>query len=218
MVYGTIKKYTKKVYNGVKTANNVAAEAHKAYKTAMLVKKMVNAELKTFDTGNLTIAAGTTYYLNYIGQGNDYNQRNGNSIKAKSILQRLILSASTMTSSVARVRCILYRDFENKQATPSVTDLLETNHPLSPINHINGTRFKILFDETYQMVNSINSPQYTKVLVKYIPLKQRPHMKYASTGTTVASADEGSVYFIIVTDDATGPAAILNTRIRYYDN
>jgi hypothetical protein len=208
----------KRVANTASNLATIGATAYKAYKVATMVAGLINVEKKFYDTA-LTVtstafnSSGSVGVYTTMAQGSDYNQRNGNSIKPSSFMSNIIIRNTS--TSVTSGRMIIFRDMENRQANAAVTDVLETATTESPLNHLNGHRFKILKDLHFTL------DQYHPVkYVKYFHKFKKAHIRYVGTGSGVANADEGNIFILFISDQGTGgaPSASLYTRLRFIDN
>ena len=186
--------------------------AKKALKVANFVKGLVNAEYKMLDTSAATTPTATGYVaaLSTILEGADYNNRNGLSIKAASLFLKATIFQNPAANASA-VRCLICIDSDNTGTAPVVSDILETSSVISPLNHTNGKRFKILTDRTYCVNNNGEQERFIK---KYIKL--RHHIKYSNTTTGTRS---GQLYMLVISDTLTNnPSFNYYTRLRYLDN
>lgn len=224
MAYGKYKRrnYTRKRRGGVpwyKRKYNAMQLASKAWSAAKYIKTLVNVERKFNDT-TATQALSTTPYialLTGVPQGNDYNQRAGLSIKSNSMLLRyqVVCNPAMTTTFGQTVRIVLVCDMDNQGSSPAWTDVFESASVISPMNHVNGSRFKILHDKCHNV-----SPGATDALVfrsRYLKLGE--HARFSST--TYNSTKEGHLYFLAMSDTATAanmPTLNYYARYRYIDN
>lgn len=197
---------------------SVGEVAHKAWTTAKYIAGLVNVETKIYDTGLISLSntqfsnAGVVTYLSGVGQGADYNQRNGNSIKAQ---YQNIYAGLVRGSADSMVRVILFRDREQRQALPAVSDVLESVDVRSNYNHNNLNRFTIMKDD----VKILDTYHPYQLFTYNRPLKT--HVYYNGTGATIASADENSIFILFLSETSSGansPTANFNSRLGYVDN
>lgn len=180
------------------------------------LKDVVNVERKTFDTNVATAFSSTvtTQCLNLIAQGNDYNNRQGNSIKASGLSYNIYINKANATNAYDRCRLILFIDKKGEGATPAITDLLESNSFYSLKNHTNRDRFKIIKDMRFSLDNSNN---LSRTLKGFIRLKQ--HIKYQNTTGAIGSTDTNQIWLFYLSDNAAnGPVTAMNFRLRFIDN
>lgn len=192
---------------------SVGQLAAKAYKAAKYVASVVNVERKFFDVTNTGLSpstVGSVYPLSQIGVGDTFNTREGNSIKA--LNEYIQLSAQLNTAAEATfLRCILFMDNENNGSTPAVADVLESVGYLSPINHVNGTRFTILRDCRIILTKTGNAKEYK------IYKKLGSHIKWSGSNGT--DTKEGHLYLLLLSDQATDtPSVNFLARMRFIDN
>lgn len=202
----------------VKTGLSVASTALKAYKIAKTVAALVNVEKKYLDAAGaipntIFTSTGAIYLLSPLAEGSDYNQRNGNSVKFASWKMRLTVGIGTANGNI---RIIIFRDNENRGATPLISELLETSLVYSPLNHTTGKRFTVLRD-IFCPLNTANVPNKSWDIYS----KMNHHAKYAGAGGTTAECREGNIYIMFLSEYPSGvsaPAAYYYSRLRFIDN
>lgn len=187
--------------------------AKKAWSATKYIKSLINVETKFFDvtqTGLSISSSGSIYPLSQIAGGSAYNQRDGNSVKAVSNLCRLSAVLNSPAESVF-IRCIIFTDAEQRASTPAVSDVLESVGYLSPINHINGSRFQVVSDTLLVLKKDMNA-----ISKKYFR-KLNSHIKFSSATST--DTKEGNFYMLLLSDQATNvPTVNFLNRLRYVDN
>lgn len=221
--YPKKKKYYKKRTGGswLNTIGGVAKVASTAMSIAKGVASIVNAEDKLIDTDISGFPlVGTTNSLGgltLIAQGDNDNQRNGNSILAKSVFIRIRMQMSGATNTFGFMRVIVFIDNMQLGTLPTVTDVLQTNDVGSPLNirSTSDQRFTILKDHMFKFAGGQeNQVQMWKL---YKPLTH--HIKYG--GSTASQSDQrnGNLYILYVTQANTETFTIWqNARVRFYDN
>lgn len=189
--------------------------ARKAYSGFKYVKRLINVEKKFFDVSsadNVTSTGAITSLTN-IGEGNDYNQRDGNSILCQSVGLRAVCKINP-SATTTWVRCMIFADNDQRGVDPAVTDILETASYISPLNHVVGKRFKVLYDKVMSL--SINGTEARNFKV-WIPYNR--HVKYTSTAGADASAYEGNLFLLLISNEPTNtPVVSWYHRLRYTDN
>jgi hypothetical protein len=83
------------------------------------LKSVVNVEYKSLDTSlvkNPDNVTGTVDNLCLIAQGDDYNNRNGRSIRLKSLQIKGTIESGTTSANVVRV--LIVKTLENQSAAP----------------------------------------------------------------------------------------------------
>lgn len=212
-----------------RTSTNLAtigSVAYKAFKVAKTVAALINVEKKFFDVPNVSVSqtmfnnAGSVGIYTAMAQGNDYNQRNGISIMPKSF--QLNMNVYNTGTNFSTNRIIVFRDNENRQAIPTVSDVLETVTPQSPLNHVNGKRFRILKDWKFTLDGVSKQTRYIDYYHQFNKpgAKVKDHIRFEGSGAGVASADEGHIFILFISDNITAnaPFGTLYTRLRYVDN
>lgn len=197
---------------------STAELAGKAWTTAKYLATLVNVETKTIDVAPTAVAntsftsTGLVVYLSGTAQGNDFNNRDGNSIKSQYMN---LLVTITKGSSNNNCRVILFRDRENRQALPAPADVLESVDPRAQYNHTNLDRFTILKDSFFL----IDDQRPTRVIE--FSKADRTHIRYEGTTAGVADADENNIFILFLSDTASGatsPSAVFGFRLGFVDN
>lgn len=208
----TIGSYAKSFgYSGVAPAVTAGMAALKGVR---YLKSLINVERKYLDYNQVNQTIGTTptiYPLSQVGGGDAYNQRDGNSIKAASLLYRM---SAVLNPAVEQsfVRAIIFIDHEQRASDPTAAEVLEqsTNY-LSAINHLNGTRFTVLRDLYLNLRKDMNASMVTKFL------RLGHHIKFSSTTST--DTKEGNIYLLLISDtNVNAPTIDFNSRLRFIDN
>lgn len=105
-------------------------------------------------------AAPVDYMLNGTLQGVDVHNRVGNQIKEVGLRIKGVISqnVTSLANACGAIRIIVFRDHDNKAATPTLPDLLEFTGTSSQaynmgslIKWSNRKRFTFLFDQTLPM-------------------------------------------------------------------
>lgn len=204
------------------TAAKWAGYAIKAYRTAKWIKGLINVEKKFYDFSQSATQSATATVLNLsnIGEGNDYNQRDGNSILVQSIQGRFILQMHPSATQTL-FRCIIFRDNDQRGTDPTVADLLEsTSNPLyftSPLLHYVSRRFTIFHDWSFVLDSAKATTKEWKYFKRFT--HGQYHIKYSSTTGADASNWEGALYMMIFSSENTNqPTFTVYHRMRYTDN
>lgn len=206
-----------RVVGGAKTAFRLARKAYSGYK---YLRGMINCEKHFIDTlqaGALISWSGTVTALSASAQGDNINNRVGDSILAKYLTFRYSCTMDSALSTTA-VRWIIFQDTMSLGTIPSASDVLTTtgaaNAVVSLLNIQNALqgRFRILFDKTVALSNTGNKQFISD---EVIPIND--HIKYTST----AGTDEGRnmLYLLTICDvNASDPTVAWSARLAYYDN
>lgn len=158
---------------------------------------------------------GLVVSISSMAQGLDYlNNRVGDSIKLQRIEMRYRV-AMAATAAQTQGRVIIFRDLDGFGTLPTVSDVLQTVSVLSPKDYLNADRFSILYDELFAL--NINGDS-TEVGVVDIP--HEGHIKYLGTTAAAASNGKGSLYFLILSNEAgaTVPFFAHHERIYFTDD
>lgn len=203
-------------------AGKVAKIASTALSIAKGVAAVVNTEYKHFDktTSLSPNTSGLVYHLTNIPQGDDDNQRNGRSIRTKSLYIRgeFKMSNSTpITSYVSNYyRLLLVMDRENKGTLPTVSDILETTSWNSPLKMDNSRQWVVLKDK---LITLDNAKGRSKVFKYFKPLDT--HIKYQGTGAAQADSRNNQLFLVAISNESNPdvlPIFEFYSRLRYIDN
>lgn len=180
-------------------------------KSVGMLKGIINSEKHYTDvslagTGG---SAGSIQLINQVAQGDDVNNRDGNSILCKYIYGNVYLAMNASATNTV-VRCMIVMDTANQGSTPAVTDVIADY--ISPMNVDNTKRFVTLVDRRYTF--SINGDR-GRLIKFYVPVNK--HLRYSSTtGTSVL---QNALYLIIISNEGTNTPTFAGTwRIAFYDN
>ncbi len=187
-----------------------------ATQSVAAARRLLNVEIKQFDVSGAALTPGTAgavYPLTQIGQGDDYNQRDGLSLRtvAMEIRVTLAVPAGGFTDFV---RAVLFVDQENAGATPAVADVLDAAFAQATFNHTNLQRFAVLHDE-FVALETTGHAAHSIVLKQ--PLDN--HVRYSAAAAAAASGREGQVYLLLIgTNNAQPCVAAYYARTSFVDN
>lgn len=179
------------------------------------IRKLINVEEKFFNVNtSFTIpTTGTINCLSQMGQGTDYNNRIGDSLKIQKLVFRAKLLMNTASTGTI-VRVLIIRDLFQQGVDPTFTNVLGGANPLNPKNFLLRDRFSILVDE---LIYLSNSGEDGCSLHYNIP--HEGHIKYIGTTAAAASNGFGSLYLLTVADEATNvPTFTWNSSLYYTDD
>ncbi len=145
---------------------------------------------------------------------NPQGERDGDKITPTSMFFRYTIRRALATASEFDVvRVTVFRDKETNGALPLWQELYANVSVISPLNRLNGQRFKVLFDKVH-----------TLALVGPSILSRKKYMRLSTTTTYIANAatiadagDNHYFYFITTNVAANFPVVDLKCRINYKD-
>lgn len=219
---GRRRRYKRKPYNRkgpssyMGTAQKGLYLAGRALSIAQGVRSIINSEKKTYTSQVLNGTQSTTatiVELSGISQGDDYFNRDGRSILAKSLEVSGWLYMNNSATTTA-IRIIIFKDNNADGSDPTALDVLQTSNTYSlrnPDPH-QMKRFHIMLDKLY-LLDTAKSR-----MAKFDYFKNlNHHIKYA--GTTGNVSNEGSLWALLISNEPVNqPTLNLTSRIRFYDN
>jgi hypothetical protein len=109
----------------------------------------------------------------------------------------------------------VFRDLDGYGTKQAVTDVLESASELSMPKYLNKDRFSILHDEFSCLSITGDSAQ-----VSDFSIPHEGHIKYLGTTAASASNGKGSLYMLIISNEAGAnvPTFAHNDRILYTDD
>ncbi len=187
------------------------------------IRKLINVEMKYIEsnTQSATTQNGTITYLCGIGQGDDFNGRDGDSVRVvKFQLNGCVFRSASSTANEA-VRIMVVRDLQNAGSAPSGGDILETlGTALAPYQHLDGlngpdynNRFTVVYDELF----TINASDQNRLF--RFESDHACHIKFRGTTNGTSSAGSGSYWLLAVSNSSVNtPTVDFVSRITYTDN
>lgn len=222
----------RRIGRGVRQLTKLTTEVAK-------LKDFTNAEFKWYDILNagapaaVTIPQSTnalpdnasTMLLNGIPQGVTESQREGISVKIKSVLHQCVIAAKQGLTTPVRVRMIMFlylRPLGNA-AVPSVSDLLQvaaagnTQPMVAPRKLEHRSRFSILHDKVYSIepAGMVGEQRYIKI---YKKLNFHTLWDTTTTGDNGTGITKNSLWCMYFADGNDKAEMYCDNRIRYIDN
>lgn len=175
----------------------------------------VSSETKVLDTNDTGFSIGTTAkidHLSNIDGGTNINQRVGTKVSPMYILGRLEF-VHNPSATVTFVRVIIFQDLQQVlSTTPSSLSLLQSTDTRSPLNIQNRGRFKIIYDDLF----NLNNFDKTGIVYKFnrkVPMS----MQWSNnTGTNIQK--NGLYIFFLSSDNTNSPLGSYYLRLSYKDN
>ena len=211
-------------------ASNAPSLARTALKTAKWVAGLVNTEYKVFDfvtdltavsiTNNaLPVSQGRTspIPISQVTLGDDMNQRQGRSVKLKSVQLRLTPKMNTgLDHFTIRIALVCYMGettsslFDPNQVWIQPSQADRWVRAFRSVMFHNSNIYKIMWDKVVTMDQDFKSELQ---LDKYFKTDQ--HIKFRDT------YDQGHLFLVIMYDNLSTAGTFdlnISTRIRYIDN
>lgn len=183
-----------------------------------MLKKFINVETKYIDivqtpTPINNNPTGSYHQLfNPVIQGDQYNQRNGQSIVNKSVTMNIYLQMQSAAVTTL-IKVALVMDKKPDVGTPDVSSVFGTTAtPLSQIDtEENGDRFVILKHD----IICLDSSHLVALMQWYVDLTET-HTLFDSAGNDI---EKNALWLFTISDQPTlYPAISVNSRFRFYDN
>lgn len=214
------KKYSRKRRRTMPWYNrpinySVSDIATAAYNGVKYLKGMINSEKHYFDvtgSGNVD-TTGSVNLLTGVAQGDDVNNRNGNSILGKTIFLRVLLTrVAANTNPVNFCRILVVKDMENTGTDPAISDILASATTISPLNVDHTSRYQVLADRVVPLSANGREGSQHKFYIRV-----NDHVKY--TGSGGAAIYKNQIYMMLIGDQATNaPSWSSYSRFGFYDN
>lgn len=214
------RRYRRKKMPNVKqtsyfTPSNIATGVKYAVQGVNLLKGIINSEKKRRDqqgSGNVSVTPSIDL-LTPIDQGDEVNERNGNSVLAKYFTFGCtgVINPSAFATIM---RYIIFVDNDNDGQTPTATELLtNVTNMHSALNPDYTSRFTILADRF------ITLSQNGKAIEQHDIFKRLDfHIKYI-TGTGSTGFGKSNIWLLLYSNEDTNvPTFDYNFRLVYYDN
>lgn len=179
------------------------------------IRKLINIETKFLNVASSQTVSntGSIVPLSQIVQGVNYTERIGDSIKIQKIEFRCKVSMST-SASFTNFRLIIFRDLYQQGADPTITNVLGSASTLNPKNFLLRDRFSLLVDEMFVMSVSGDNACSLEYNIPH-----EGHIKYIGTTAATASNGFGSIYMLVLSDEATNvPTIAYNSNIYFTDD
>lgn len=212
-----------------------------AAKTALGIGKfllsVLNVEYKFYDA-SLSSSGSSIVWLTSIPEGIGANQRNGQSILAKSLQLRWRVRPQTswtpiVTSIVQTYRFIVFIDFNDDGGTPTIdgtanpdSGVLTADNPIANMSMNVPGRYQILHDS----MGELNFPYERAMVIKEDFKELHHHIKYQVNSTQPIPVQgeqrTGNIYMLFTTQQnypdpgsASYPLAYdFQSRVRFVDN
>lgn len=187
------------------------------------IRKLINVEHKFVDVDSSTTSgiAGAIQYISPIAQGDNISEREGDSIKVQSFEITGTCQRDPDSTTLDTLRIMVVRDLQNQATAPTAAEILQTVStiyaPFQRPDFLNGNdlnkRFSIVFEQLFAF------DEYHPNQLFHFRSNHDCHVYYRGTGSTTASAGNGSYWFLAISNFAAeSPIVDYNVRIRFTDN
>jgi len=214
---------------GASTADSVGQYATDAWSLARRtayglneIRKLINIEEKFCDATGTNVSTSSTGVMNPVSelaQGLTSATRVGDSIRIQHIevCGRILANPDAGSTSV---RVMIVRDLDGYGTAPTPADVLESTAtayaPFAPKKFNKRERFSVLFDELFTVQGTDNG--IASAVFSYSS-PHKGHVLYLGTTAATASDGKGSVYVVLISDEASNPAHVTYfSRITYTDD
>lgn len=193
---------------------NAMQLAAKAAKGVWYLKGLVNSEmLHNQSTGNTVVpSTGVVTLLNGMGQGDAASARTGNSILMRNVFLRLCFTQNAAAvTTIYRVMLVLDKQ-QVGDTLPTISDILETVNPLSPLATASVGRFKVMKNWFF---TTDDTKSQTRTIDYYKDF--RFHTRY--NGASNTDIQKNGLYLILLSDQPVNTPRIDYTwKVGYHDN
>lgn len=181
-----------------------------ASKVSKLSKAVEVKRLDQLSAANSISNTSTFFLLNGTAQGDDSQNREGNTAYFSSVY---IKGEITVSDASNTVRIMLIWDNQTNQGAPTEAALFAyTAYPhISTINYDQRERFRVLADDVY-VVDSDDPVVYFK---RFVKIGRKTY--YSASTNVVGSINRGSLYLVAVSDSAatSHPALTFQSRCHF---
>ncbi len=216
------KKYPKKVYRrpGYKACGKmVYGDASRALAVAKGLRRLLNVEIKNFDTQSTVQAINQTptiQQLSNIPQGDGTSARDGAQCKVIGVELNYTLSHNAAGGGNL-IRIMLVLDKQTNQAIYAASDLLEdvtgNDNLVSPRNLNNKHRFSVIHDRLHMMSAATPVVHFRKFIKRDILLR------FDDSTPSIADLTQNSISLLQVGNNTSNlPTLTSFIRLRYVDN
>lgn len=223
-------KWRKYARRGVKLAGAAAAARYgtsggiqRLVSDVNYVKGQLNAELKAVDRelSDIPTTTATVRSLNIMAQGSGSSQRDGISVRNKSIQIKGLVGWNSAAAGPIVCRLVLVYDSMPQGGTPDYYAasgnpcVFDKNTTDSFRRLDNVARFKILWSKRVVLTDTY--PMKSFNVYKKLNFKSKYYI--GQTAGTAATLSSGGLFFMCLSDQAVnGPGVIYDTRLRFIDN
>lgn len=208
------KKQKPSTWERIKRGVDVAATAYTALNIARGVAAIVNAEKHKFDAGATVTptSSGSITALSNIPQGDTMGSRHGNSVLAKSLTFKGLVTHNQSATNTLTTMYIIQDKQQVSDTAPAVADIFDvaTYGPIGVLNANNVGRFKILVKKKLiQDGSRVISLDFFK--------KMNTHLRF--NGTAGTDVQKGGLYLVLISNQTANPPSVQYlSRLGYYDN
>lgn len=227
MPYGSKKrrpyrKYSKKKPTVKKLARRVAR-----------IENSVETKFRDIAVSADPTGTATTFLVNALAQGDDFNQRIGEQVIAKKLDIMLRLTKAASDAVTVSYRIIVFRDKANNAgtgylaftgasptnaelATALVDNTTIANQLIAPLNYRTSERYNVYLDKTFNL-NAYSSSMLPVKQVKYSINLHNAIIKYGSSDATTTGVASTCYNVMFVSNTTTQLNQYLGTRFWFTD-
>jgi len=216
-------RFRRRRFGGIRGKSRFSRRMRNPWRAIRNINKRLASEVKKADTAvtDATIAAaGATFNLTAIAQGDTSSTREGNQIQPKYISGHG--NVTLIGANAATVRMLIVQDTKQvADTTPAVTDVLTASTPESLFNatSMSTGRFNIIYDKVFWTNSSaIGSSSVTIPFKIFKRLDRKPYIKVKYNGATNTDFDNGSIVVMVLAQTDENGAIDGNFRLGFYDN
>lgn len=211
-----VKKSSKSMkFLRFRKARNTAKDvAYKALKLAKQNRRSVEVKEVTTSVSASISSTGSISSMVQIAQGDNYVDRNGNSIMIRSFqLRGLVYTTDTTLGAKTAFRCLIVRDNGYGSVAPTVAEILQSSAPhglraQEPENRANWT---VLYDKFVVLDAQSQNQAIINVYRSY-------KGKCLFDGTASTTQNKGALYLFLLSDHAVNmPYCAIQARVRFVD-
>jgi len=210
---------------GARRGKIYGAAAGQLWKDVKMLKSIVNVEYKVAEQSTVGGAVGNTpnvLTLNALQRGDDYNQRNGRSVKWTSLYSRMTFTANSTATAPVYVRAVLFWAKDPDAVAPTPTQMFGVATPsVNAMMNLNLRKdFVILRDMLIKVVPPTGAGEQSQFRKLFLKLNQHTIYNAGNIGN-ITDIESYSLHWFIWGSSPTAsnyPTFDIQNRLRFVDN
>lgn len=209
----TKKSYKKRAPRRRKNYTTFSRKVKNIVRNQLLERKKISQGTSAAITNTGTIK----YNLTNIAQGDDVNERIGNSITATGFSYKGTFYNNASATNGTMIRIILVQDLQQIADTePSYSDVFASNTIDSEMNSANTGRFRVLWSQLFTINMAFSGQVVKKYIKKWIKFKTPIKVRY--NGTAGTDIQKNGLFLTMISDQAVNTPNLDDRFTLYYND